>query len=90
MNMGGGDGRSSRSDSMRKLDVFNSISLDEYFTDANGDMSWAHEGGDDPEFAAFTAGNARRRRARVRAGDLRHDGGVLADGRRRCERSPKA
>ena len=44
---------------MRKLDVFNSITLDGYFTDSNGDMSWAHEGGDDPEFAAFTAGNAQ-------------------------------
>jgi dihydrofolate reductase len=43
---------------MRKLSVFNSISLDGYFTDASGDMSWAHAGGDDPEFAAFTSGNA--------------------------------
>ncbi len=44
---------------MRKLIVFNSITLDGYFTGANGDMSWAHEGSDDPEFAAFTAGNAK-------------------------------
>ena len=27
---------------MRKLSVFNSISLDGYFTDKNSDLSWAH------------------------------------------------
>ena len=27
---------------MRKLRVFNSLSLDGYFTDAKDDMSWAH------------------------------------------------
>lgn len=43
---------------MRKLITFNSISLDGFFTDARGDMSWAHAGSDDPEFAAFVAGNA--------------------------------
>lgn len=43
---------------MRKISVFNSISIDGYFTDCNNDMSWAHAGGDDPEFAAFTSGNA--------------------------------
>jgi dihydrofolate reductase len=41
---------------MRKLTVFNNVSLDGYFTDANGDMSWAHK--QDPEWAAFTAENA--------------------------------
>ena len=41
---------------MRRLSVFLSISLDGYFTDARGDMSWAHS--DDPEFGAFIAGNA--------------------------------
>jgi dihydrofolate reductase len=41
---------------MPKLIVFNSISLDGFFTDANGDMSWAHR--DDPEFNAFIAENA--------------------------------
>jgi len=40
----------------RKLIVFENISLDGYFTDARGDMSWAHAGSDDPEFAAFVAG----------------------------------
>lgn len=43
---------------MRKLSVFNNVSLDGYFVDADGDMSWAHDGAEDPEFAAFTAGNA--------------------------------
>jgi dihydrofolate reductase len=38
--------------------VFNSVTLDGYFTDAGGDMSWAHQGGDDPEWQAFVAGNA--------------------------------
>ncbi len=42
---------------MRKLVVFNSISLDGYFTDADGDMSWAHV--QDPEWDAFLADNAR-------------------------------
>jgi dihydrofolate reductase len=43
---------------MRNLRVFESISIDGYFTDASGDMSWAHRGGDDPQFAEFVAGNA--------------------------------
>ena len=42
---------------MRKLSVFNSVSLDGYFTDAKGDMSWAHKS--DPEFDAFTSENAK-------------------------------
>lgn len=41
---------------MRKLSVFNNVSLDGYFTDANGDMSWAHR--QDPEWLDFVAGNA--------------------------------
>jgi dihydrofolate reductase len=41
---------------MRKLHVFNQVSLDGYFVDGKGDMSWAH--GDDPEFQAFTKENA--------------------------------
>jgi dihydrofolate reductase len=44
---------------MRKLRVFESISVDGYFCDAGGDdMSWAHAGGDDAEFAAWVSGNA--------------------------------
>jgi dihydrofolate reductase len=43
---------------MRKLIVFNHVTLDGYFTSANGDMSWAHTGNDDAEFNAFVADNA--------------------------------
>ncbi|MBV8812041.1 MAG: dihydrofolate reductase [Acidobacteriaceae bacterium] len=42
---------------MRKVLVYNSVSLDGYFVDANGDMSWAHKG--DPEWNAFVAENAQ-------------------------------
>jgi len=41
---------------MRKLIVFNSVSVDGYFVDMNGDMSWAHN--NDAEFNAFVQGNA--------------------------------
>lgn len=41
---------------MRKLVVFNQVSLDGYFVDASGDMSWAHK--DDPEWNAFASENA--------------------------------
>ncbi len=45
-------------DLMKKLLVFESISIDGYFVDAHGDMSWAHAGQEDPEFAEWVAGNA--------------------------------
>lgn len=57
---------------MRKLRVFESISVDGYFVDGHGDMSWAHRGADDREFAAFVAGNAS-------------SGGELVFGRRTYE-----
>ncbi len=41
---------------MRRLTVFNSVSLDGYFVDANGDMRWAHQ--QDPEWLAFVNANA--------------------------------
>ena len=41
---------------MRKLSVFNNVTLDGYFTDSHGDMSWAHK--NDPEWNSFTAENA--------------------------------
>ena len=41
---------------MRKVMVFNAISLDGYFTDGANDMSWAHKR--DAEWQAFTAENA--------------------------------
>lgn len=53
---------------MRKVTVFNQVSLDGYFTDSAGDMSWAHRS--DPEWNAFAADNARR-----------NAGGVLLFGR---------
>lgn len=42
---------------MRTLNVFNSVSLDGYFTGQNGDMSWAHK--NDPEWQDFTNSNAK-------------------------------
>ena len=52
---------------MRKLMVFNSMSLDGFIADGNGDMSWAHR--QDQEWNSFVARNA--------SGD-----GVLVFGRR--------
>lgn len=43
---------------MRRLVVFNNVSLDGYFTGEGGDFSWAHTGYEDPEFRSFIAGNA--------------------------------
>src|SRR5690242_16006671 len=43
---------------MRKLRVFESISIDGYFCDAAGDMSWAHAGQGDLEFADWVSANA--------------------------------
>jgi len=43
---------------VRKLSVFNHVSLDGFFTDANSDMSFAHRPGPDPEWDAFVEGNA--------------------------------
>jgi len=41
---------------MRRLRSYTSISLDGYFTDAKGDMSWAHKR--DDEWNAFASSNA--------------------------------
>ena len=43
---------------MRRLVVFNQISLDGFFVDRDGDMSWA-KAGNDEEFNAFTTENAK-------------------------------
>ena len=51
---------------MRKLVVFNSVTLDGYFTAVNGDMSWAHH--QDAEWTEFVEENAK-------------GGGVLVFGR---------
>jgi dihydrofolate reductase len=41
-----------------KLRVFESISVDGYFTDRQGAIAWAHSGREDPEFGAWVASNA--------------------------------
>ncbi|MGO9931497.1 MAG: dihydrofolate reductase family protein [Steroidobacteraceae bacterium] len=45
---------------MRKLRVFESISIDGYFTDAGGDIGWAHAGRGDAEFAGWVSANASK------------------------------
>ena len=44
---------------MRKLSVFNQISVDGYFRTPDGDSAWMHQQDDDAEFKEFTAANAR-------------------------------
>lgn len=44
---------------MRKLVVFNSVTLDGYFCGDNGDISWAHTNSHDPEWNAFVEENAK-------------------------------
>jgi dihydrofolate reductase len=41
---------------VRRVIAFEQVSLDGYFVDANGDMSWAHK--QDPEWNEFSASNA--------------------------------
>jgi len=43
---------------MRKLIVFNHVTLDGYFVSVTGDFSWARSGNDDAEYSAFVAENA--------------------------------
>lgn len=43
---------------MRKLTIFETISLDGYFTGADNDSRWMHRPTDDKEFQDFIAGNA--------------------------------
>jgi dihydrofolate reductase len=43
---------------MRRLTVFNNVTLDGYFSDRNGDISWAHKDQHDAEWKAFVEGNA--------------------------------
>jgi dihydrofolate reductase len=57
---------------LRKLAVFNHVSLDGYFVDANGDMSWAKSDHNDAEWNAFVSENAS-------------GGGVLVFGRNTYE-----
>lgn len=50
---------------MRTLSVFNSVSLDGYYADANNDNGFAHDGGSDPDVLEFVKGNARGENALV-------------------------
>jgi dihydrofolate reductase len=43
---------------MARILVFNSVSLDGYFTDQKNDMSWAHKDPNDAEWNAFVGENA--------------------------------
>lgn len=43
---------------MRKLIVFNQVSVDGYFVDMNGNMSWAHNPARDKAWDSFVTGNA--------------------------------
>lgn len=43
---------------MRKLIVFNHVTLDGYFVDGDGQFGWARKGNEDPEYAQFVAENA--------------------------------
>ncbi len=43
---------------MRKLIVFNQVTLDGYFAGAGGDIRWAHKDTSDAEWNAFVAENA--------------------------------
>ena len=43
---------------MGKLIVFNSISLDGFFTDRNGEMRWSYNAAKDEAWDAFVASNA--------------------------------
>jgi dihydrofolate reductase len=43
---------------MRRLIVFNQVTLDGYFSGVNGDIGWAHRDTMDEEWDAFVAGNA--------------------------------
>src|SRR5690349_4833271 len=44
---------------MRKISVYNNITLDGFFTSPGGDMSWAHDNSNDPEWNEYVSGNAK-------------------------------
>ena len=44
---------------MQKLIVYNQITLDGYFTGADGDLSWAKNNQDDAEFQESVRNNAK-------------------------------
>jgi dihydrofolate reductase len=47
-----------KGEDMRRLIVFNNVTVDGYFAAANGEMQWAHRNAQDEEYNAFVAGNA--------------------------------
>jgi dihydrofolate reductase len=55
----GDKGGEERSGNLQKLAVFNSVSLDGYFVDGNGDMSWARNINKDEEWDAYGVANAK-------------------------------
>ena len=57
---------------MRKLIVFNSVTLDGYFSGENGDIGWAHEN-QDPEFNAFVEENAKGAQGTLLFGRVTYD-----------------
>ena len=74
---------------MRKISMFNQVSVDGFFKAPDGDVGWTHEQGPDAEFDDWVGGNASRRgRAAVRTHDLRDDGELLADADRRPQQMP--
>ncbi|NVB81761.1 MAG: dihydrofolate reductase [Kofleriaceae bacterium] len=44
---------------MRSLSVFNSVSVDGFFTDANSELGWAYKFGGDAEYNAWVGENAK-------------------------------
>jgi dihydrofolate reductase len=58
---------------MRKLMVFNFVSLDVYYADNEGSMSWAHEFTGDDEFRALATENARGSDAELLLGRITYD-----------------
>ena len=50
---------------MRKLGVFNNVSIDGYYADANNDNRWAYAGAGDPDLLEFTKANAQGKSALI-------------------------
>lgn len=58
---------------MRKLTVFNFVSLDGYYADSESSMSWAYEFTGDDEFSTFATENARGSDAELLLGRITYD-----------------
>jgi hypothetical protein len=72
---------------MRKLIVFNHVSLDGYFTGDNGDFSWAHSGNDEPNTPPSLQETPVEGRVGVWQDHLRPHGKLLADSDGESQRS---